>query len=101
MGEDVVNEAYEGDVDVTASNQIELVEQRLYDLATTGETERGAIHLKDAVTTAVNMAEEAFKRESHVVGITTGLDLLDRKLGGLHPSDLVILAARPSMGKTA
>ena len=101
LGEDVVNEAYEGDVDVTASDQIEQAEQRLYDLATTGETERGAISLKDAVTTAVNMAEEAFKRESHVVGITTGLDLLDRKLGGLHPSDLIILAARPSMGKTA
>ena len=66
LGEDVVNEAYEGDVDVTASNQIELVEQRLYDLATTGETERGAIHLKAAVTTAVNMAEEAFKRGYNV-----------------------------------
>ena len=47
------------------------------------------------------MADQAFKRDSHVVGITTGLNLLDRKLGGLHPSDLIILAARPSMGKTA
>lgn len=101
LGEDVVNEAYDGDVDVTAGDQIETAEQRLYDLATTGETERGAITLKDAAITAVNMAEEAFKRDSHVVGITTGLELLDRKLGGLHPSDLVILAARPSMGKTA
>ena len=66
-----------------------------------GETERGVVTLKDAAVAAVNLAEEAFKRESHVVGTTTGLELLDRKLGGLHPSDLIILAARPSMGKTA
>ena len=101
LGEDVVNDAYDGDVDVTAGDQIEHAEQRLYDLATTGETERGAVTLKDAAITAVHMAEEAFKRDSHVVGITSGLELLDRKLGGLHPSDLIILAARPSMGKTA
>ena len=101
LGEDVVNEAYEGDIDVTATDQIERTEQRLYDLATTGETERGAVSLKDASIAAVKMAEEAFKRDSHVVGITTGLELLDRKLGGLHPSDLIILAGRPSMGKTA
>lgn len=101
LGEDVVNESYSNDLDVTATNQIEQTEQRLYDLATTGETERGAISLKDASIEAVHMAEEAFKRDSQVVGITTGLDLLDRKLGGLHPSDLLILAGRPSMGKTA
>ncbi len=101
LGEDVVNDAYENDIEVSATDQIEQTEQRLYDLATTGETERGAISLKDAAIEAVNMAEQAFKRDSHVVGVTTGLDMLDRKLGGLHESDLLILAARPSMGKTA
>jgi replicative DNA helicase len=101
LGEDVVNGAYENDIEISATDQIEQTEQRLYDLATTGETERGAISLKDAAVAAVNMAEEAFKRDSHVVGVTTGLDMLDRKLGGLHESDLLILAARPSMGKTA
>ena len=50
---------------------------------------------------AIDMAEEAFKRDSQVTGVTTGLIDLDRKLGGLHPSDLLILAGRPSMGKTA
>ncbi len=101
LGEDVVNGAYENDIEISATDQIEQIEQRLYDLATTGETERGAITLKDAALEAVNMAEQAFKRDSHVVGVTTGLDMLDRKLGGLHESDLLILAARPSMGKTA
>jgi replicative DNA helicase len=101
LGEDVVNEAYDNDIESSASQHIEKTEQRLYDLATTGETERRSVPLKDAATVALKMAEEAFRRDSHVVGITTGLDLLDRKLGGLHPSDLIILAGRPSMGKTA
>lgn len=101
LGEDVVNDAYANDIEVSAVDQIETAEQHLYDLATSGEAERGAVTLKEAATVALNMAEQAFKRDSHVVGITTGLDLLDRKLGGLHPSDLIILAGRPSMGKTA
>ena len=101
LGEDLVNDAYANDIEVTAVDRIEIAEQQLYDLATTGEAERGSVTLQEAATVAVNMAEKAFKRESHVVGITTGLDQLDRKLGGLHPSDLIILAGRPSMGKTA
>ncbi len=101
LGEDVVNDAYANDIEVSAVDQIESAEQHLYDLATTGEAERGAVTLKEAATVALDMAEQAFKRDSHVVGITTGLDLLDRKLGGLHPSDLIVLAGRPSMGKTA
>ena len=101
LGEDVVNDAYTNEIEVTALDQIESAEQQLYDLATSGEAERGSVTLKEAATVAIEMAEKAFKRDSHVVGITTGLDLLDRKLGGLHPSDLIILAGRPSMGKTA
>jgi len=101
LGEDVVNEAYRHDLEVSATDQIELAEQRLYDLATVGETERGVIALKQAALVALEEAEQAFKREGHVVGVTTGLVDLDRRLGGLHPSDLIILAGRPSMGKTA
>lgn len=101
LGEDVVNEAYDGDVEVTAQDQIEAMEQRLYDLATTGDAERGAVDLGAAAKSALSMAEEAFKQKGNVVGTSTGLSLLDAKLGGLHPSDLIILAARPSMGKTA
>ena len=101
LGEDVVNEAYRQTLDNEAGAQIEEAEQRLYDLATVGETERGAVTLKQAALVALDEAEQAFKREGHVVGVSTGLKDLDRRLGGLHNSDLLILAGRPSMGKTA
>ncbi len=101
LGEDVVNEAFCHDLERSATDQIEEAEQRLYDLATIGETERGIVSLKHASLVAVEEAEQAFKREGHVVGVSTGLKDLDRRLGGLHPSDLIILAGRPSMGKTA
>jgi replicative DNA helicase len=101
LGEDMVNESYEPDIDIPATAQIETAEQRLYDLSNSGELERGYTALGDAARMAVESAEEAFRRDSHVVGITTGLRDLDNKLGGLHPSDLLILAGRPAMGKTA
>ncbi|MGH6927224.1 MAG: replicative DNA helicase [Dongiaceae bacterium] len=101
LGEEVVNEAFAYDLDLPAMEQIETAEQRLYQLAETGQIEGVLKPLTDAMTTAIQIAELAFKRDSHVTGVTTGLHDLDRKLGGLHDSDLVILAARPSMGKTA
>ncbi len=101
LGELVVNDGYRPDIEVSAMDQIETTEQRLYDLATTGEFERGYIPLVDAAKNAVEMAEQALKRDGHVVGVATGLKDIDSKLGGLHPSDLVIVAGRPSMGKTA
>jgi len=101
LGEGVVNEAFEPDIDESASSQIEKAEQQLYNLATVGETERGIVSLKHASVVALEEAELAFKRDGHVVGVTTGLKDLDRRLGGLHGSDLLILAGRPSMGKTA
>ena len=101
LGEEVVNEAFAYDLDLPALEQIETAEQRLYQLAETGQIEGVLRPLNDAMTEAIKIAELAFKRDSHVTGVTTGLHDLDRKLGGLHNSDLVILAARPSMGKTA
>jgi replicative DNA helicase len=101
LGEDIVNDAYEPEIDSPATGQIETAEQRLYDLSNSGELERGYVSLGDAARMAVESAEEAFRRDSHVVGITTGLRDLDNKLGGLHPSDLLILAGRPAMGKSA
>ena len=101
LGEDVVNDAYEPDIDSPAAGQIETAEQRLYDLSNSGELERGYMKLGDAARIAIESAEEAFRRDSHVVGVTTGLRDLDNKLGGLHSSDLLILAGRPAMGKTA
>lgn len=101
LGEEVVNEAYAHDIDDSAAAQIEKAEQQLYDLATVGETERSVVTLKHAAVAALEEAEQAFKRDGHVVGVTTGLKDLDRRLGGLHGSDLIVLAGRPSMGKTA
>ncbi len=101
IGEEVAQTAYEIDLDKTAQDQIEQAEQRLFDLAMVGQSEKGYQTFSQALTTALDQAEMAFKRDSHVVGVTTGLEDLDKWLGGLHPSDLVILAGRPSMGKTA
>jgi len=101
LGEDVVNEAYQHDLEKSAAHQIERTEQRLFDLAKTGQLDRGFIKLEKSLVTSLRMAEEAYRRDSHITGVTTGLRDLDRKLGGLQKSDLVILAGRPSMGKTA
>ncbi len=101
LGEDVVNEAYQADLDISATSQIETAEQRLYNLAEAGAPEGGLKTFKSAVVEAINMAEQALKRDSHVAGVASGFKDLDRLLGGLHPSDLIILAARPSMGKTS
>src|SRR5690348_11612615 len=86
LGEEMVNVAHGQDLDLPATGQIETAEEQLFRLSETG---------------AVKMAEAAVNREGHVTGVTTGLIDLDKKLGGLQPSDLVILAGRPSMGKTA
>jgi len=101
LGEDVVNEAFQQDLDKPAIKQIEEAEHCLFELAQTGEIDRGFVKLDKSLAVSLRMADEAFKRDSHVTGITTGLRDLDRKLGGFQKSDLVILAGRPSMGKTA
>jgi replicative DNA helicase len=101
IGENMVNDAFSGEVDETATGQIEKSEQRLYDLATTGEYDRGFETFARSLEKAIEMAERAHKREGKIAGITTGFRDIDLLLGGLHPSDLVILAGRPAMGKTA
>jgi replicative DNA helicase len=101
LGEDMVNDAHQYDLNCAATGQIESAEQKLFDLATTGQSQRSFYSFATALTQAIETARIAFKRDSHVVGVTTGLLDMDRWLGGLHPSDLVILAGRPSMGKTA
>ncbi len=101
LGEDMVTDAFDHDIERDANHSIEAAEARLFKLAETGQVKGGFISLKDSVKTAIAIAEKAYKTQGHVTGVTTGLRDLDRKLGGLHPSDLLILAARPSMGKTA
>jgi replicative DNA helicase len=101
LGEDVVNAAYEHDVDVTASAQIEGAERRLFDLATAGDVKGGFVAFSESLTRAITQAQLAYQREGSITGITTGLADMDKKLGGLQRSDLVILAGRPAMGKSA
>lgn len=101
VGEEIINESHAHTLDKDATRTIELAESRLFSLAGSGEMRGGFITLRDSVLTAIEIAEVAFKTEGHVTGVTTGLRDLDQKLGGLHPSDLLILAGRPSMGKTS
>jgi replicative DNA helicase len=89
------------DVEATARDQIEVAEQQLYALAETGSSSSGFVNFADALRGAVEMAAEAYSRDGGLAGLSTGLIDLDKILGGLHPSDLVILAARPSMGKSS
>src|SRR5690606_36300437 len=81
--------------------QIVEAEQRLYQLAEKGHSETGFQSFLRAVTGAVATANAAYQRDGMLSGLSTGLRDLDQSLGGLHPSDLLILAGRPSMGKTA
>ena len=81
--------------------QIEDAERRLFELAETGRYDGGFQTFTDAVRLAVDMAGAAYQREGHLSGISTGFRDVDRRLGGLQPSDLVILAGRPAMGKTS
>lgn len=84
----------------TAADQIGRIEKRLYELAE-GHTDGGFATFTSSLSAAVKGAEAAHQRDGQLSGVTTGLRSLDRLLGGLHKTDLVILAGRPSMGKSA
>ncbi len=101
VGQDIAAKAAKVDVANEPSEQIVEAEQALYALAEQGSTERGFQSFLRAVTDAVNMANAAYQREGGLAGVSTGLIDMDKKLGGLHKSDLLILAGRPSMGKTS
>ncbi|HEU4476459.1 MAG TPA: replicative DNA helicase [Methyloceanibacter sp.] len=101
IGEKMVNTAYESPIDATPSVQIEEAEQQLFELAETGKYGSGFEPFVSALTTAIDMANNAHMRDGGLSGIPTGLSDLDYKMGGLQPSDLIILAGRPAMGKTA
>jgi replicative DNA helicase len=102
MGEEMVNDAHKFDIDQSPTEQIEATERKLYELATVGDNSgSGFVPFSTSLTGAISMAEAAYRRSSHISGVTTGLRDLNKKLGGLQPSDLLILAGRPSMGKTS
>jgi replicative DNA helicase len=101
FGDGTMLEAANLTLEVSAQDCLETAESQLFALAETGEAQKGFVTLRDSVLVAIEHAEKAFNAEGQVTGVTTGLRDLDKKLGGLQGSDLLILAARPSMGKTA
>ncbi len=101
IGEDMANAAYDAPVDFPPKEQIEEAETRLFSLAETDKYGQGFLAFNHALTTAIEMAGSAYKRDGHLSGIASRFAGLDAKMGGLQPSDLIVLAGRPSMGKTA
>ncbi|MEL6172494.1 MAG: replicative DNA helicase [Pseudomonadota bacterium] len=101
LGRDIAGKAARADVEEEPYDQIVDAEQKLYKLSEQGQSESGFQSFLKAVTDAVNVANAAYKRDGGLAGVPTDLIDLDKKLGGLHKSDLLILAGRPSMGKTS
>jgi replicative DNA helicase len=101
IGEDMVNLAYDAPVESTPTQHIEDAERKLYEIAETGRYDTGFQRFAQALTTAVDMAARAYQRDGNLSGLATGLTDLDARMGGLQSSDLIILAGRPGMGKTA
>jgi replicative DNA helicase len=101
IGEVMVNVAFDSPIEVGPQAQIEDAERRLFELAETGRYDGGFQRFGQALTTAVENAARAYERDGKLSGIATGLRDLDRMMGGLQRSDLVVLAGRPGMGKTS
>ena len=100
IGHNIISETGK-DNTVDGNEIIEKTENDLYLLSQTGNTDRKFSFFNNALTNAVDIISEAFKRDGKIAGLPTGFRDLDKKLGGLHKSDLIIIAGRPSMGKTA
>jgi len=101
IGEDIVNTAFDSPIDAPPRAQIEEAERKLYSIAETGRYDGGFQRFSDALKIAIDMANSAYMRDGHLSGTATGLVDLDEKMGGLQRSDLIIVAGRPGMGKTA
>ena len=101
ISEQTIDSAKLNDLDSNGQTIIENSERLLFDLAEKGSFNSSLIKFDDAMKQTIEMASAAYKNEEGIVGVPTGLRDLDDKLGGLHQSDLVIIAGRPSMGKTS
>lgn len=101
IGAEMVQRATSPDLVEHGEAQIEAAEKQLFSLAEKGAGAQGFRSFNTALAQSIETATLAFKRDGKIAGVACGLDDLDRMLGGLHKSDLIILAARPSMGKTA
>jgi replicative DNA helicase len=101
ISEQTIDSAKINDLDTNGQNIIESSERLLFDLAEKGSFNSSLVKFDDAMKQTIEMASAAYKNEGGIVGVPTGLRDLDDKLGGLHQSDLIIIAGRPSMGKTS
>ena len=101
ISENTIDSAKLNDLNVSGQNIIENSERLLFDLAEKGSFSSSLVKFDEAMKYTIEMASNAYKNEEGIVGVPTGLRDLDDRLGGLHKSDLLIIAGRPSMGKTA
>ncbi len=101
ISENTIESAKLNDLNINGQNIIENSEKFLFDLAEKGSFSSSLVKFDEAMRLTIEMASNAYKNEEGIVGVPTGLRDLDDKLGGLHSSDLIIIAGRPSMGKTA
>ena len=101
IGEDIVNTAYEAPLEKPPATQISEAEKALYGISETSRYGEGPLDFAEALARAVRAAEQAQKRGGRISGVSSGFSDIDSLLGGLQPSDLLILAGRPGMGKTA
>jgi len=101
ISENIIHTAKLNDLDNDGKSIIENFEKSLFDLAEKGSFSSSLVKFDEAMKMTIEMASIAYKNEEGIVGVPTGLTDLDYRLGGLHKSDLLIIAGRPSMGKTA
>lgn len=101
IGEESVNNAYLHQIDVPATALLEETEQKLFNMSIEGTGDKGFKAIRHSIIRAIEQTDHALRHNQHLVGLTSGLTDMDRMLGGLKRSDLLILAGRPSMGKTA
>lgn len=100
-GYDIATDAMSENIEETTARQIEKAEKRLFDLAMHGDGQKGFQDFGSSLNSALELIEKAYQKEGKVSGLPTGLTALDGKMGGLNDSDLIILAGRPAMGKSA
>ena len=101
ISKETFDESSDKNIDKDANKILEDTEKKLFDIAENGNFNRKFVSFQEALQETVSMASAAFKNEKGIVGVPTGLTDLDNRLGGLHKQDLIIIAGRPSMGKTA
>ena len=101
ISEETLEESKNKDLEISGTNILENTERKLFEIAERGEFQRSFLTFKDALKETIDMATAAYKNDQGIVGVPSGLTDLDDRLGGLHKQDLIIIAGRPSMGKTA